>query len=169
MDENTNNIEVERKFLVNLSDLPADMISRGEVLELVQTYINFSPETRVRKVRKVNDINYYHTRKLPKDNIGLSREEVESCITEEKYNDLLKEQVGDTIYKTRYRFCENSYTIEVDVYSHGLTGLAVAEVEFKSVEQSGNFNPPDWFGKDITYEPRYKNSNLSQCGMPTAD
>jgi len=158
-----NNLEVERKFLLNLNDLPADMATRGDVFELVQTYISYSPEMRV---RKINDIYYYFTMKLPRDTIGLAREEIEFIVTKDEYNDLLAKQVGDTIYKTRYQFYEQGTLIAVDVYSGGLTGLAVVEAEFENVGQAEKYTPPEWFGKDITSDLRYKNANLARHGMP---
>lgn len=164
--ESGNNVEVERKFLLDLNDLPADITLRADVFELVQTYINYSPEIRV---RKVNDNYYYFTIKLPKDNIGLSREEIEFLITEEEYDELLEKQVGNTIYKTRYQFYEESNLIAVDVYSHDLTGLVVVEVEFENVNQSEGYNPPKWFGKEITSDLRYKNASLARDGMPSID
>lgn len=162
--QSNNNIETERKFLLSLDNLPADMASRSEItFEFVQTYINYSPEMRV---RKVNNREYCFTIKLPKDDQGLSREEIEFLITEQEYNELLKKQVGTTIYKTRYQFYEEGTLITVDVYSHDLTGLAVAEVEFKSVKQAEKYNPPQWFGKEVTSDKRYKNASLARDGMP---
>ncbi|MCL2671313.1 MAG: CYTH domain-containing protein [Clostridiales bacterium] len=157
------NIEVERKFLLDLNNLPPDMAERAEIFEFVQTYINYSPEIRV---REVNETYYYFTIKLPKDNIGLSREEIEFLVTEEEYRELLTKQVGMTIYKTRYQFYEEGFLITVDIYSHELSGLAVAEVEFANVKQSESYRPPHWFGPEITSDKRYKNANLARDGMP---
>ena len=158
------NMEIERKFLLALEDLPADMETRGDVFEFVQTYINYSPEMRV---RKVNDIYHYFTIKLPKDDIGLAREEVEKLITAEEYDELVKKQVGTTIYKTRYQFFEEGNLITVDVYSHDLQGLIVAEVEFENIAKAEKYTPPGWFGKEITSDLRYKNANLARYGQPS--
>lgn len=156
------NIEIERKFLIDSDDLP-DAITAATKIEIVQTYINFSPEMRV---RKIDDLYHFFTMKLPKDDIGLSREEVEVLITPTEYAELLPKQVGSTIYKTRYEFTENGFSIEVDIYSGELSGLVVAEVEFASIKKSEDFTPPHWFGKDITSDLRYKNANLARYGMP---
>lgn len=156
-------IETERKFLLSLDKLPDDMASRADIFDLVQTYISYSPEMRV---RKVNGTYYYFTLKRPKDDIGLSREEIEFQISNDEYDELLKKQVGETILKTRYQFYEDNIYISVDVYSGNLTGLAVAEVEFGSVEESEKYVPPSWFGADITSDKRYKNANLEKNGFP---
>lgn len=158
-------VETERKFLLDLTNLPADMASRSKIYDIVQTYISISPEIRV---RQINGSYYYFTLKIPKDEIGLSREEIELRINKQEYEDLLKKQAGDTIHKTRYQFYEGDVYIFVDVYSGPLEGLAVAEVEFKSVEISQAFTPPSWFGKDVTSDKRYKNANLAKDGMPSS-
>ncbi|MBI3308179.1 MAG: adenylate cyclase, partial [Candidatus Melainabacteria bacterium] len=40
------------------------------------------------------------------------------------------------------------------------------EVEFDSVEQARKFNPPDWFGKEVTADKRYRSKNLAIKGLP---
>jgi len=156
-------MEVERKYLLNLGDLPADMADRADRFEFVQTYISFSPEIRV---RKVNETCCCFTIKLPRDDTGLSREEIEFPIAEEVYQALLKKREGGTIHKTRYQFEEEGTLITADVYSQDLAGLAVAEVEFEDVGHAEKYSPPEWFGKEITSDKRYKNASLARDGMP---
>lgn len=157
-------VETERKFLIDPDNLPKDIAKRGKVYDIVQTYINYSPEMRVRMLNKKY---YYFTLKRPLDDGGLSRDEIEFRLTKEEYETFLKKRVGNTIYKTRYQFYENGTYIFVDVYnSKKLNGLVVAEVEFPSVEASSKFIPPKWFGKELTSDKRYKNANLAKNGMP---
>lgn len=156
-------IEVERKYIVDVDNLP-EGFKTADIFEMVQTYISFSPEMRV---RKTNDLYHFFTMKLPKDDIGLAREEIEFMITAEEYDELLKKQVGNTIYKKRYQFYENKVKIEVDIYSGDLTGLAVAEIEFANVKKSKAFVPPKWLGTEVTSDFRYKNANLARDGMPS--
>ena len=161
--EGGDNIEIERKYLIDSSSLPEDVIARADKFDLVQTYINYSPEIRV---RKVDGVYFYFTMKLPKDTIGLSREEIELRITEAEYDELVKKQVGNTILKIRYQFYESGSLVAMDIYLDKLDGLAVAEVEFESVEQSESYTPPSWFGEEVTSDKRYKNANLAKDGMP---
>lgn len=164
IDENNfKDIEVERKYLVDLNNLPQSM-NDADTLVMVQTYISFSPEMRV---RKVNDLYHFFTMKLPKDKIGLARQEIEFLISPEEYQELLVKQVGNTIYKTRYQIIENGLRIDLDIYSDYLTGLAVAETEFSNIKKSESFTPPKWFGLEVTSDLRYKNANLARYGMPT--
>jgi CYTH domain-containing protein len=57
-------------------------------------------------------------------------------------------------------------TIEVDVYSGALTGLVVAEVEFGDDDRADAFDPPSWFGPEVTDDPRFKNQSLAREDMP---
>jgi CYTH domain-containing protein len=56
--------------------------------------------------------------------------------------------------------------IEVDVYDGALTGLVLAEVEFATEQDSAAFEPPDWFGAEVTEDARYKNRALAVDGRP---
>ena len=40
------------------------------------------------------------------------------------------------------------------------------EVEFESLEEAESFTPPEWFGKDVSEDNRYKNSSLYIKGLP---
>lgn len=44
-------------------------------------------------------------------------------------------------------------------------GLYLAEVEFSSEEQALSYNPPVWFGEDVTNSGKYHNSRLSQGNL----
>jgi adenylate cyclase len=45
-------------------------------------------------------------------------------------------------------------------------GLITAEVEFDSVSDSEGFDPPPWFGDEITDDARYANQALAREGIP---
>ena len=42
----------------------------------------------------------------------------------------------------------------------------LAEVEFMSTMDSDNFQPPDWFGTDVTADKRFGNSSIAEVGFP---
>ena len=46
------------------------------------------------------------------------------------------------------------------MFEDALAPLKFAEVEFASIEEAERFVAPDWFGEDVTFEAKYKNSNL---------
>ncbi|MCL2108881.1 MAG: CYTH domain-containing protein [Oscillospiraceae bacterium] len=160
---NAGNAEIERKFLLDLDNLPQNLMANGAIYEFEQSYISHSPEIRI---RSVNQRTYYFVMKTPLDETGLSRQEVEFRITKEEYDELFPRHIGKTIYKTRYQFYVDDFYVAVDVYSGDLDGLAVAEVEFESVEAAEAFQPPEWFGEDVTADKRYKNANLAIDGLP---
>ena len=60
-----------------------------------------------------------------------------------------------------YRIPLPPYTVELDVFEGEHEGLWMAEVEFPSVEEAEAFTPPAWFGEEVTYDRRYRNSYLA--------
>ena len=94
----------------------------------------------------------------------MSHEELESELPEEAFKHLLKKTDGIVIKKDRYEIPYERYIIELDIFKDELDGLIIAEVEFPSEEEALDFTPPDWFGKDVTGDPKYTNSNLSMKG-----
>lgn len=63
------------------------------------------------------------------------------------------------IVKTRYIVPFENETWEVDVFHHNLSGLVLAELEVQSYGHT--FNLPDFVGKNVTNDARFKNTNLS--------
>ena len=59
-----------------------------------------------------------------------------------------------------------NYTIELDVYHGLLENLLVGEIEFESLMDAQSFVPPDWFGREVTEDERYKNKSLVIHGLP---
>ena len=148
--------EIERKYLIK--EMPKDL-SDYAYHTLVQGYLNTSPVVRV---RKEND-SYYLTYK---GSGLLTREEYNLPLDEESFLHLIGKADGNVISKRRYQIpysCNgNSFLIELDVFEKPFAPLVLAEVEFLSEEQSENFIPPEWFDKEVTYDPNYHNSNMSK-------
>jgi adenylate cyclase len=55
---------------------------------------------------------------------------------------------------------------EVDEYAGALDGLVVVEVEFPDEATARAFEPPAWFGRELTDDWRYANRSLAVHGMP---
>jgi uridine kinase len=55
--------------------------------------------------------------------------------------------------------------IDLDICSGELEGLAVAEIEFDTVEEAEKFTPFNWFGAELTNETSFGNYNLSRAGI----
>lgn len=156
-------LEVERKFLLDASKIPYNL-STLDKYELTQAYINFSPEIRI---RCADGWMYFLTVKAYVNDDLMSREEREFWITEQEYNTLMKKIEGNIIYKTRYQgLDENGVMFAIDIFKGALEGLAYYEVEFPNEEEANKYIPPDWVGKDVTNDKRYKNGSLAQYGIP---
>ena len=56
--------------------------------------------------------------------------------------------------------------IELDLFHGEFEPLCYAEVEFDSVESAKSYVPPAWFGREVTEEVGYSNSDLSKYGPP---
>ena len=142
-------MEIERKFLIK--ELPD--LSQYSYVDIEQGYLSTQP---VLRIRKKND-KYILTYK----GAGLmAREEIEADLTKEAYDHLKEKIDGHLISKRRYLIPLDPYTIELDVFSGHMTGLIMAEVEFPDIASADSFAPPAWFGKDVTSDSRYHNSNM---------
>jgi len=152
---------------------------------IIQAYLQDNKKantmlTEVR-IRSVNNCEFYYTEK---SGSGMVRKEIENRISENLFKKYLSNNVdGNIIEKRRYiyqflptyKIDEKTTSIsqvpliaEIDIYEGALNGLMVVEVEFSNVEDAKNFVPPEWFGKDITEDKRYKNKQLSKVNISDA-
>ncbi len=77
---------------------------------------------------------------------------------------------GKRLRKTRYDIpWHGGRTVELDVYAGRLEGLWVAEVEFDDEASARAFEPPEFFGREITGDPAYRNEKLAREGLTKAD
>lgn len=154
-------MEIEKKFLVE--KLPN--LEGCKFYEIEQAYLTLDKAKKEEeRIRKLDDKFFYTIKK----GVGLQREENEMEISKERYFHLKKRHIGSIITKRRYKIClQDNLFAELDVYSGDLEGLKIVEVEFQTVEQAISFNPPSWFGKDVTTVEDYKNAMLSTQGLPT--
>lgn len=150
-------MEIERKFIPkrlpkNLHQYPFHEIEQG--------YLCTSPTIRIRKM----DDAYFLTYK----SLGMmAHEEYEMPLTKESYLHLREKTDGFLITKRRYLIPLNkSLTIELDIFKDSFEGVTLAEVEFSSIEEANSFQPPEWFGEDVTYDKRYHNSEMSKGTAP---
>ena len=146
-------MEIERKFLIDTLPFNPEVYPSTEI---VQAYLNVAPVVRIRR----DGDDYYLTYKSG----GLmAREEYNLPLNKSAFYHLLSKADGNIISKTRYRIpLGEKYTIELDFFHDKFEGVRLAEIEFETVEEAEAFNPPDYFGKDVTYDPEYHNSNMSR-------
>ena len=150
-------MEIERKFLCNM---PAFDLSPFKSTRIIQYYISVSPVIRIRRT----DTAFYLT---VKGRGEIAREEFEMALTEKQFIGLSKKADYPPIEKTRYFIpLKNGLTAELDIYYGSLSGLLTVEVEFSSVSDAEGFTPPEWFGRDVSADNRYKNASLYINGLP---
>lgn len=144
-------MEIEKKFL--LRELPKDL-EKYPHSEICQGYLCREPVIRVRK----QDDSYFLTYKSK----GMMvRQEEEFILTETAYHHLLKKADGRVITKTRYFIPWKSYIIELDVFHGEMEPTIMAEVEFPTESEADSFSPPEWFGKEVTFDKKYHNVNMA--------
>ncbi|MEK7626209.1 MAG: adenylate cyclase [Patescibacteria group bacterium] len=157
--------EIERKFLIT-DELPEGFLDHFARAKIRQGYLPVRAvgnEERVRhtKTYRGDDV-YTRTRK---QGAGIVREETEKVITRKVF-DALWEKVEGIVEKTRYELPYEGSVIEYDVYGGALEGLKVAEVEFADEDQAQAFEPPNWFGEEVTGNPDFSNHSLATSGSP---
>lgn len=160
-------MEIERKYLVR--SLPNDLDSFPHV-EIEQGYLCTTPTLRIRKMGVFFILSVKERRHC--DTTAIVNREEEFALTEEAYMSLRGKCEGSLVSKTRYRIPlgrrseaggerARELVAELDLFHGVLEGLRLVEVEFPSVEAADAFEPPAWFGEEVSSDPRYRNSCLS--------
>ena len=160
-------MEIEKKFTIktlpqNLSSYPYVSIEQG--------YLCTEPVVRIRKKNDDYILTY-------KGKGMLAREEHEMPLTKESYSHLKQKCDGNIISKKRYlipldnpkfsascpkELLPKKLLIELDIFDAPFSSLILAEVEFDSLDAANAFIAPDWFLEEVTNNPQYHNSNMSQ-------
>jgi len=92
--------------------------------------------------------------------VGVSKSEFEYPIPSQDAEELLRLCVPSLIEKTRFRIWHAGHEWEVDEFRGENRGLVVAEVEL--IMENEPLALPDWVGVEVTENPRYFNSSLSE-------
>jgi adenylate cyclase len=64
------------------------------------------------------------------------------------------------IEKKRYLLHYGKHTWEIDIFEGNNQGLIVAEIELS--DENETFSKPEWISKEVSYDTKYRNSNLIQ-------
>ena len=155
----TSTIERERKFLIDA--IPAG-IDLSDHTAMRQGYLAAGEQASVR-VRDAGPKGFTLTVKVGG---GAERTELEWVIDREQFDAAWPHTEGRRVSKVRHRIPLDEHVIELDVFSDGLDGLVYAEVEFGSSEALDGFEPPTWFGREVTEDGRYTNAALALNGWP---
>jgi CYTH domain-containing protein len=155
-------MEIERKYLVTL--LPENL-SQYRFKKIEQGYLCHNPTIRIRKSNE--DFILTYKSKLGLEPVSVDgpsvNNEVELPLTEEAYRTLSNKTDHNMVYKTRYLIpLWDGLTAELDIFEGLLQGLVIVEVEFPDLTTADTFQPPTWFGKDLSSDKRFTNYNLSK-------
>jgi adenylate cyclase len=143
--------EIERKWLVK--NFPDEKPFK-ESKNLFQGYLKTGIDYEVRISNRCH--------LTAKSGSGLVREENIFDISPEIYNALLPLTVGKQVHKSRLYFkIHDDLVAEVDVYEGPNEGIKTVEVEFPDEESAKSFQPPEWFGEEVSDNIKYKNSLLA--------
>jgi adenylate cyclase len=155
-------VEIERKFLT--PRVPGKL-ERCRSCEIEQGYLATGEESEVR-LRKIGELMLLTVKR----GSGRERMEEEIEITRSQYRALWPLSEGRRIAKRRFYMSIGEHVAEVDVYAGELAGLVTAEVEFPSHGDSADFAPPEWFGIEVTEDPRFANQALAGTkGLPEVE
>lgn len=146
-------LEIERKFLLK-DDSWKSQVVRSHILK--QGYLAASPGPTVRV--RTSDESAFLT--IKGKTTGISRVEFEYDVPMEEALELLKLSANAPIEKTRHIVKANGHVWEIDVFEGANLGLVLAEVELQSEDEQ--IVLPSWIGIEVSDDPRYFNSYLSQ-------
>lgn len=145
-------IEIERKFLAH----PAVLEHCRNGVRIVQGYLHTDAENTLR-VRRMGE-RYFIAWKGKRR--GAVREEIEQEVDSELGAAMLETiSPRHRIEKVRHRIDIGGFTWEVDLFGGALGGLILAEVELTREDEDVPL--PDWIGREVTTDERYRNSRLA--------
>lgn len=156
------NIERERVFL--LKELPKDLLEFKHI------------DIKIGDVTLSNDINVLKIRQKG-DTYEIIKKEYISEQEKREYVVPLNEEEFELLFpvtkrrhsKKRFFYPLDTYVCEVDMYLEEMEGYARAEVEFDNVDELKAFNPPSWFGEEITAINHEIHENLGEITCDTME
>ncbi len=159
-------IETELKFVIDEIPEEIDLENIPHVV-LRQGYVVVSSDGAETRIRSFDNERFELTVKSAG---AMQRTEQTIKLPKDMFEVLWAQTNGMRVEKTRYKIPYGKQIIELDIYEGHLTGLMTAEVEFAGRQEDAEvkamtFEPPTWFGRDVTKDRRYKNQNLAH-GLP---
>jgi CYTH domain-containing protein len=149
-------IERERRYLV--AQLPGRL---PEPIPIEQAYLVTSPVSlRVRRIGGRHVVTI-------KSGRGRNRVEIERDIDADEFAALWAEAEELRIAKRRHVIAlDDGLAAELDLFDGELAGRRLVEVEFDDDATADAFQPPAWFGREVTEDGRYTNASLARNGWP---
>jgi adenylate cyclase len=156
-------VEIERKYLVADGwSPPADV----RPVPLRQGYLSEPASGTEIRLRAAGDRELMTVKRRRVSTGASVRDEIEFPLPAGVFDELWPLTDGQQLAKLRYPVPIGPHVATVDVYTGRHAGLRVVEVEFDSEPAAADFRPPDWFGPEVTGDPRYANRLLAVDGTP---
>lgn len=152
-------LEIERKFLIEYPDTEYLLTLPCAKVHIEQHYL-IGANGRYRLRKRGENGGYIYIKTVKKKISETVREEIEERISENEYNDLLKnDAVMGSISKDRYCLMYNGTYYEIDIFPFWKK-QAYLEVELLSEDEE--IVIPEFINviKEVTFDERYKNSRL---------
>ena len=169
----TNQLEIERKFLVELPKsweaLASLFDNIVDVKRIEQFYLKPPPGQQSPRIRKTIEglrgstkIVYHINQKKSTKVKGVNKEKEEE-ITEKQYQSLLKDALSNKrkVSKIRYVFKYENQLFELDIFKDQLKGLAILEIELKDKDQKIKLPLFLKTRKEVTGDDKYSNFYLA--------
>ena len=143
-------MEIERKWILKRVPTEFKLVRNSQV---EQFYVSINPEVRLRH----NPASSEPFRITVKGEGTLSREEIETGVSEDFYNQL-KDFVNKPPIKKDYSiFNCGGYPLAVSIVDNG--AFIYAEIEFKTEEQARSYQLPIDDAVEVTEKSEYKMKN----------
>ena len=141
------NNEYERKFLLNSYPV---IFMQFKKESIKQWYLTNPNDLISVRIRLYNDNRCYLDLKR---GLGMERYEYGSKCSYDDVKDLLTDV--PCVEKDRYKLHVDNYLLIIDEFKDG---LKLIEIESDDKNLILNFEPFDWFGKEVTDDIRYTNN-----------
>ncbi len=153
--------EIEKKFLIEYPDISyLNSLKNAKAVEIEQAYLKENKEKiRIRKRGINGNFTYYKTMKKNVD--GFKKEETETLLSKEEYDEKMSTNPPLSISKTRYCLSENHTYYEIDVYPFW-KDKATLEIELKSEDEPYVLPKNIKVIKDVSDDKSYSNRSLSK-------
>lgn len=160
-------IERERKWILP-NDIPTDW-EHDRWYEIEQAYVTRlgNPhEVRVRRQHRPSAGSEF-TLTVKSTGDAAYRTQITTRIERKQFEMLWRGNAHRQIRKKRfvYPLNQSNTELEVDVFKN-VHGLKVGEIEFPTEEKLKEYDAPDWFGREVTRETRFKNHWIATNGNP---
>lgn len=144
-------MEIERKFWI--TSFPTQYPELVH-LETDQGYLAHRPvSVRIRRSRNVNTGECTYILCI-KSQGTLSRHEVETDLLPEQFDELASMLDQPMVHKDYHAYrLPDGHVLECSVVDHG--AFSYAEVEFASEEEARSWQPLDFFGPELTWNPEF--------------